>query len=296
MDSRSTSDADVVGMNRRNLEFVYPLNKRKYFPWVDDKARAKRWMAEAGIPTPVSIAELKGVAAIDRLMPTLLERDAFVAKPANGRAGGGVLVAMRRKSGERANTAPWSKPSGSALWEHDVRSHIAELIFGVHSGGRTGDTALIEEKVCQHPFLDEIYAQGVADVRIVMCQQKALLAMLRIPTSSSEGRANLHRGALGVPLDLETGRMGLALHGSHRQPTHPDSNAIIAGKSLPHWQQIRDIAQTAAATVPLGFVGIDLAIDAQQGPLVFELNARPGLQIQVVNRMPLMQAMREQGL
>jgi hypothetical protein len=34
----------------------------------------------------------------------------------------------------------------------------------------------------------------------------------------------------------------------------------------------------------LGYQGIDLVLDRERGPLLLELNARPGLNIQIANR------------
>jgi glutathione synthase/RimK-type ligase-like ATP-grasp enzyme len=37
----------------------------------------------------------------------------------------------------------------------------------------------------------------------------------------------------------------------------------------------------------LGYLGVDMVIDRERGPLLLELNARPGLQIQVANQAGL---------
>jgi glutathione synthase/RimK-type ligase-like ATP-grasp enzyme len=43
----------------------------------------------------------------------------------------------------------------------------------------------------------------------------------------------------------------------------------------------------AADAFGLGFVGVDVVHDEHRGPLVLELNARPGLAIQLANRRGL---------
>jgi glutathione synthase/RimK-type ligase-like ATP-grasp enzyme len=40
-------------------------------------------------------------------------------------------------------------------------------------------------------------------------------------------------------------------------------------------------------------VGVDLVIDVERGPLMLEVNARPGLQIQVINGEGLAPALAE---
>ncbi|HSN51358.1 MAG TPA: sugar-transfer associated ATP-grasp domain-containing protein, partial [Woeseiaceae bacterium] len=37
----------------------------------------------------------------------------------------------------------------------------------------------------------------------------------------------------------------------------------------------------------LGYLGVDMVIDADRGPLMLEMNARPGLNIQIANRTGL---------
>jgi predicted ATP-grasp superfamily ATP-dependent carboligase len=43
------------------------------------------------------------------------------------------------------------------------------------------------------------------------------------------------------------------------------------------------IATRIAEFIPLGYIGVDIVLDAQHGPMVLELNARPGLAIQMAN-------------
>ena len=40
----------------------------------------------------------------------------------------------------------------------------------------------------------------------------------------------------------------------------------------------------------LGYVGVDIVLDANYGPMVLEANARPGLNIQIANNQGLLKA------
>jgi len=40
------------------------------------------------------------------------------------------------------------------------------------------------------------------------------------------------------------------------------------------------LAKPSYRAIPLGYLGVDICIDAERGPLVLEVNARPGLEIQ----------------
>ena len=51
------------------------------------------------------------------------------------------------------------------------------------------------------------------------------------------------------------------------------------------------IAACCYDAIPLGYLGVDLVVDAELGPMVLELNARPGLTIQLANRRGLRASM-----
>jgi len=42
----------------------------------------------------------------------------------------------------------------------------------------------------------------------------------------------------------------------------------------------------------MGYLGVDIVLDAQAGPLMLELNARPGLNIQIANQEGLLHRLR----
>ena len=56
---------------------------------------------------------------------------------------------------------------------------------------------------------------------------------------------------------------------------------------MPEWESLLRIAARCYDAVPLGYLGVDMVLDATLGPLVLELNARPGLTIQLANRRGL---------
>ena len=67
-----------------------------------------------------------------------------------------------------------------------------------------------------HPELAAITSEGVPDVRIVVYRGVPVMAMTRLPTLRSGGRANLHQGAVAAGIDLES---GLTTHAIlHSQP------------------------------------------------------------------------------
>lgn len=272
---------DILGINRRNLDVIQQVNPRSAFPLVDDKTRTKALLTEIGVPVPGTIHVVRNFPQIEPTLGELATTETFVVKPARGRAGGGVLLA------ERVAAGGWQTPSGRALDSDELRRHLGDILFGVYSFGRMDDAALIEERVVSHEFLSEIYEAGIADIRIITFGGSPVMSMLRIPTHRSDGKANLHQGAIGVGIDTATGITRGAVYRGEKIDRHPDSDRPLTGLAIPHWHEVTNYARQAAAAVPLGYLGIDFVLDRNRGPLILELNARPGLQIQVINQTGL---------
>jgi alpha-L-glutamate ligase-like protein len=119
------------------------------------------------------------------------------------------------------------------------------------------------------------------------------MAMLRLPTKESNGRANLHQGGIGAGVDLATGRTNHAVQRNRFAAKHPDTGVSLVGMRVPHWWQVLTMARQVAAAVGLGYVGVDIIIDARQGPMLLEANARPGLAIQIANGRGLLPRLAE---
>lgn len=114
------------------------------------------------------------------------------------------------------------------------------------------------------------------------------MAMVRLPTSASDRKANLHQGAIGAGIDLGSGMLASAVHRSDTVAHHPDTGNLIAGMQVPFWDRILMIAARACDMTGLGYIGADIVIDEDRGPLLLELNARPGIPIQVSNSAGLL--------
>jgi alpha-L-glutamate ligase-like protein len=109
------------------------------------------------------------------------------------------------------------------------------------------------------------------------------MAMMRLSTNASDGKANLHQGAVGVGIDLKTGRALRAVQNDQTVTHHPDTGRQLSELQVPHWQALIELSAKAQSVTEMGYIGVDLVIDKYLGPLVLELNARPGLAIQMAN-------------
>jgi alpha-L-glutamate ligase-like protein len=272
---------EMLGINRRNHEYLFRWNRRDRWALADDKLATKTALAAAGVPTPATLGSCAAPWEL-RALPALAARaDGFVAKPARGAGGGGVLV-VARVEGERL----W-KPSGAALGWRDVVAHAADVLAGVYSLAGREDVLLVERRVVSDAAMAVLAWGGVPDVRVVVLRGVPLAAMLRLPTRRSDGRANIHLGGLGVGVDLADGRTTHAVAQGRPVAAHPDTGAPLAGAVVPAWDDVLALSVRAADAVGLGFLGVDVVIDAALGPQVLEVNVRPGLAIQLANRTGL---------
>ena len=276
---------DALGMNRRNLEFLVPYNPPELFAVVDYKPGTKRRLAAAGIPVPATYAELSRQWDLRRLDAILAGRTAFVVKPARGAGGGGVVVVA-----ERLGDA-FVKASGAVISLADLAAHCSDILAGAYASSTHSDEVLIEYRVQADPVLGAISYRGVPDVRVLVFRGVPLQAMIRLPTRASDGRANLHMGGMAVGVDLATGVTTHGVLGGRSAATHPDLHREVGGRLIPQWGAMLGMAARCYDAIPLGYLGVDLVLDAELGPLVLELNARPGLTIQLANRRGLRAAM-----
>lgn len=271
-------------MNRRNLHYIYTRNARVHFPVADDKLRTKEVLGAAGVPMPQTYRSYSYFYELRDLARDLDPYREFVIKPAQGSGGGGIIVIVGREGRD------WRGISGRIYTADDLQRHLSDIIFGVYSFD-LGDRAIIESRITQHAEMEALSPFGLADVRVILCDNIPVMAMARIPTRRSDGKANLHQGALGVAVDLVSGVTAHALFLGDPIERHPDSGVPLLHRRLPFWPDVIAVAQRAAHAVPLKYLGVDITL-SPTGPLLLEINVRPGLEIQNVNAQGMLARLR----
>lgn len=269
--------AGVLGMNSRNLDFITSYNPRRFYPLVDDKVITKKLAIEAGVTVP----ELYGVIRYGGEMHIIEEvaekHRSFVVKPANGSGGGGIMVfngvaktGLRRMNGQ---IVPWP----------DVKYHLNNMLSGMFSMGDGSDEVMIEERLVPHSAFSKLAFGGVPDVRVIVFRGIPVMAMLRLPTAESDGKANLHQGGIGAGIDLVSGVTTRGVQHNGAVDLHPDFETPVRDFEVPSWMDILELASRLGHHVGLGYVGVDIVICENKGPTLLELNARPGIAIQTAN-------------
>lgn len=281
----------VLGMNQRNLNYINPSNLRKDFPIADDKITTKEILSRAGVPVPGTYRIYSHFYELRTLQQDLAPYHDFVIKPSQGSGGNGIIVVAGR---EWQN---WKSVGGRTLALQELKKHLSDIIFGVYSFDLS-DRALIEERVVQHDEMSELSPHGLADIRVILYRDEPMLSMTRVPTRGSEGRANLHQGAVGIGIDLATGRTTHAILKGEPVERHPDTGLPLIGRTIPYWSDVIAISKRAAKAVPLKYLGVDISL-SRNGPVLLEINVRPGLEIQNANmaglRSKLTEPVRSEG-
>jgi len=283
----------ILGINRRNQEYIRPFNSPSAKNIADNKILTKKILAREGIKTPEVYKVIRNKEQLRFLDWDSLPKS-FVIKPNKGTGGNGIIVFY----GKRKNETTWIRPSGEYMNKRDIILHIENILEGRFSMGSKTDSAIIEERVKTDPLLKQYSYKGVPDIRIICFNNVPIMAMTRLPTKRSNGTANLHSGAICTGIDIST---GITTYSMQMKPksffsdtyeeveTTKDLkiNKNLSGIQIPQWDEILRIALICQKASNLGYIGVDIALDQDKGPVVFELNARPGLGIQVANQTGL---------
>jgi alpha-L-glutamate ligase-like protein len=277
----------VLGMNRRNAAYILDYNRRSMYPLVDDKLRMRDLCVRIGVPTPEIYAAVRFHSELRQLDALLQGRGDFVIKPDCGSAGRGVLVL----TGRVGDT--FFRHSGERLSLEELRQHLSDILSGMYSLGGRPDRALIQQRVRLHPAFAPVSFKGIPDIRVILYRNRPAMAMLRLPTKASDGRANLHQGGIGTGINLATGVTHHAVLHDRLVEKHPDTGVPVVGMRVPHWQEVLRLSARIAEAVGLGYIGVDIVVDAEEGPLLLEANARPGLAIQIANGHGLLPRLQE---
>lgn len=276
----------IMGMNQRNVNYIGRYNKRSLYPLVDNKLLTKELAIKNNVNTTNLIGSIKHQYDVKNITKITEGHNGFCIKPAHGSGGKGILVIVKSENNL------YYKPNGQVLNASDLERHISNILAGLFSLGGKQDFALIEDLINFDDVFKGFSYEGVPDVRVIVFQGYPVMAMMRLSTAESEGKANLHQGAVGVGLCLRTGHAIRAVQKNLPIQIHPNTNKPLNELKVPLWNDVLKIAASCYDMSKLGYIGTDIVLDKIRGPLLLELNARPGLAIQIANGVGLLPRLR----
>ena len=274
-------EGEILGINMRNA-LIQKYNPRHAIERARDKVASKVALEKAGIACTGTIAVIATNQDRMGFDPRRDLPDCWAIKPARGSQGNGIVLSARREGDV------WFKHSGAPLTADDVSHHVSQIVDGQFAGDSLSeDAALIEPLIVADPALAGIVPDGLPDLRVISLFNTPLMAMVRLPTVESDGKANLHQRAIGAGIDMETGLITRAVVKGEVITHHPDTGVPLIGFEIPHWKRVLELASRCGPAVGLGYCGADIVLDVNDGPLVIEVNAHPGIEIQNINQAGL---------
>jgi len=273
--------SNILGLNAR-AQISYRYNKGWGKAVANSKILTEKVLKKAGIPTPTiyhKFSRPRDILEFDwKILP-----NSFALKPSRGLGGEGIIVVKKRSKDNQA----WVTTSRKRVSIEDLKLHILDILEGAYSLEHTTDTAFVQEYVGRHKAFRKYAYRGTPDIRIIVFNKVPLMAMLRLPTKDSGGRANLHQGAIAVGIDIATGITTKAIWYGHQIKFKPGTKRKLHGIKIPNWTRMLEIAVKCSEVTRLGFLGVDVFLHPDKGPMVAELNAQPGFQIQLANEAGL---------
>jgi alpha-L-glutamate ligase-like protein len=290
---------DVLGLNSRNHLYTSVYNARSGKVIANSKLLTKKTLRAAKVRVPQTYAIIKSMEALENFDFLTLPAD-FVVKPNNGLGGQGIVVI----EGQGEFAGEWIDSQGAVWLASDLKLHMADILAGRYSMDDVSDIAYIEERVRVHPVFEKYSYHGTPDIRVIVFNKVPVMSYVRLPTEESGGRANLFQGAAAVGIDIATGITTYGVH--HAKPTEffPGTRRKLSNIRIPQWEEILETAIAATEAIGLGYMASDIvlqpiyseetkkenhekALEVSAVPMILEVNAQPGLKIQIANRAGL---------
>lgn len=268
----------LLGINARNLLYIKAYNPKKAIMLADSKMKTKNFLSARGIPVAKLYGSIRNKQELKSFDWESLPAS-FVVKPNSGYGGEGILIIVGRKG------ANWVKSNGELMAHEDLEGHIQDILDGRYSLANISDVAFFEQRLeSPEPFVSMAY-KGLPDIRVVVHNLIPVMAMMRLPTEESQGKANVHLGGVAVGIDIAKGEM------THITQYNKEIDSVpgygpVKGTKIPYWEEIILIASKVQYVTNLGFAAVDITLD-KSGPVLLEINARAGLAVQIANMAPL---------
>ncbi|MFZ1721492.1 MAG: sugar-transfer associated ATP-grasp domain-containing protein [Microgenomates group bacterium] len=281
----------ILGMNARH--YYTRMNSSKAKSYGFSKLKTKELMLSAGNPT----ASLYHIFSSRKELDTIHWESIpvpFVIKPVNGLAGKGIWIITKKMTDESS----WRNNFNDEITKEDLDLHVQNILDGEYSTWGRNHRCLVEEMIPVHPSLAKYTYKGTPDIRVIVFNSVPVMAMARIPTEESEGKANLDQGAIGLGIDIASGVTTYGIQGKSGYITHfPHIKKKVNGIIIPEWQRVLEVAVKAAEAAGYKYMGADIFIHPEKGPMIVELNGYPGLSIQLANKAGLKRRLeRVEGL
>ncbi|MCB0356673.1 MAG: hypothetical protein KDD40_06680 [Bdellovibrionales bacterium] len=279
---------DILTNNYRISKLIQYHNKREDYPLVDNKILTAKRAHSYQIPVPDNYFFIESHGELRKKIDDFTHLpSSFVVKPAEGSQGGGILIVDKMIKSDNKDEVFFQTSRLGNLNTKEFKHYLSGILSGLYSLKGYKDFILVQEKVTNIDTFQQVTDSGIPDIRVIVLLGYPIMSMIRFPTLLSGGRGNLHLGAVGSGIDLKTGKVFHSIQNNRTIAQHPDSLFKLEGLSMPHWTAILELAARSSEMARIGYLGVDIVVDLNKGPLLLEMNARPGLSIQLANQQGL---------
>ena len=278
--------SSILGLNARSQLFSYQYSKAKNKKIAGSKIKTERFLKKEGIPVPEIYRKFREPRDILRFDWTKLP-SSFALKPSKGLGGEGIIVVKKKLQNVKQEEPKWITTQRKRVTIDDLKLHILDIMEGAYSISNEPDVAFVQEYVGRHKAFKRYAYRGTPDIRVIVFNKVPVMAMLRLPTKESGGRANLHQGAIGVGIDMATGITTRAIWHGNQIKYKPGTGRKLHGIKIPNWSKILELAVKCQEATGLAPLGVDIVLHPEKGPMILELNSQPGLSIQLANEAGL---------
>ncbi len=266
----------LLGQNARNLNYIKGYNTKIAKKLADSKLKTKEFLKINSVAIPETISILENVfdlseSIFEKLTPP------FVVKPNGWFWWKWILIISKISSDWNYITNDEKIFSKTKLLDH-----FRDILDWFYSLSWNRDKVLIEKKIELDEEIELLWKYWLPDIRIVVFNMVPVMAMLRVPTQLSNGKANIHAWACWVWIDIWTWKLTYITSYSKIIKSIPwiwD----VRWLRLPWWDKALALAVKAQQITKIWYLWCDIVLDKSKWPLVLELNIRPWLEVQMAN-------------
>ena len=266
----------LLWQNARNLKYIKWFNSKLAKDLADSKLKTKEFLKTKNIPVPETFSIFKRHEEItDELVEKLIPP--FVLKPNKGFWWKGIIIIDKKNS-----VWDFLSITGESYSNSEMKKHLLNILDGFFSLSGSRDTVVVEKKIEIDDEVQVLWTYGLPDIRIIVFNMVPVMAMLRVPTEKSGGKANLHSWACAAWIDIWTGKLTYLTQFWKIIKSVPwiwDIRWLV----LPNWNKMLEISVKVQKETRIWYLGCDIVMDNKDGPLLLEINVRPWLEVQVAN-------------
>ncbi len=270
----------ILSMNERNLNYIKKLNSSSSVNLADDKVETKLFLEQRWVSVPKTLAIVSSKKQLWEFNLESIKEDFFVVKPVFWSKWQGILIVE--------NLHDWTYMIWEEILSEDfLYDHMTDILNWDFSLNYGFDKVLIEEKLIPGNWFEKFCEFWLADIRMIVYNLVPVAAMVRMPTSSSWGKANLAQGWIGLGIEVWSGIINtIYINWKVYKKDFPLKYAHLKWFEIPFWNDIMLASSKTQFFVNLGYLALDWVI-TKSWPKILEINARAGLEIQNVCLLPL---------